>query len=136
MATTASSGPTIYHGLAIPTIGAVNLSNAQTGTGPSTNILDTGAAVGPICLRLTTTVGATPSCTYLVEGSVDATNWFAIQNADAAVPQTLVIATFVITTAAVFHRLIPLGIPVRYVRITYSANTNVTNTLDAYVFSP
>jgi hypothetical protein len=113
--------------------GTANLSTAQTGNGASTNVVDRGGSVGPVALRLTTAVGATPTCTYLVEGSVDGSAWFAIQNADAAVPQTLVITTFVITTAATFHRLIPANIPVRYIRVTYTANTNVTNTLDAFI---
>ena len=114
--------------------GVVNLSSAQVGNGASTNVVDRVGLAGPVALKLTTAIGATPTCTYLVEGSVDGTNFFPIQNADAATPQTLVITTFVITTAAVFHRLIPANIPVRYIRVTYSANTNVTNTLDAIIY--
>lgn len=113
---------------------AVNLSSAQVGNGASTNVVDRGGSVGPVALKLTTAIGATPTCTYLVEGSIDGTNWFAIQNADSTTPQTLVITTFVITTAATFHRLIPANIPVRFIRVTYSANTNVTNTLDAFIY--
>jgi hypothetical protein len=115
--------------------GAVtNLSTGQTGNGASTNIVDRDASVGPVCLRLTTAIGATPTCTYAIEGSVDGTNWFAIQYADQASPQTLVITTFVITTAVTVHKLIPANIPVRYLRVSYTSNTNVTNTLDAFTF--
>src|SRR5829696_10572116 len=121
MATVAAGGSSIAHGLAVPNQSVTNLSTAQAGNGASTNVVDRGGSVGPVALRLTTAIGATPTCTYLVEGSADGTNFFAVQNADSTTPQTLVITTFVITTAATFHRLIPSGIPVRYIRVTYSA---------------
>ena len=112
----------------------VNLSTAQTGTGPSTNVVDRGGAVGPVLLKLVTTVGATPTCTYAVEGSADNVTFFSIQYADSATPQTLVITTATVTSATTVRWLIPANIPVRYLRVTYSANTNVTNTLDAFIY--
>jgi multisubunit Na+/H+ antiporter MnhC subunit len=87
-----------------------------------------------VLLRLTTAIGATPTCTYAIEGSPDNSNFFAVQYADSASPQTLVITTFVITTAITAIKLIPVNIPVRYLRVTYSVNTNVTNTLDAFIY--
>jgi hypothetical protein len=112
-----------------------NLSAAQTGNGASTNIADRGGTIGPAIIRVTTTVGATPTCTYLLEGSPDGTNWYPVQYADSATLGTLVQTTFVLTTATTVLKVIQPNQPVRYLRVTYSANTNVTNTTDVITFS-
>jgi hypothetical protein len=121
-------------GVRTPGMGTASLSAAQAGSGPSANVLDRGGSSGPVLLRLVTTIGATPTCTYAVEGSPDNVNFFPVQYADSGSPQTLVITTFVVTTAVTALKLIPALIPVRFLRVTYSANTNVTNTLDAFVY--
>jgi hypothetical protein len=114
---------------------AVNLSTAQTGNGQSTNAADRGkGASSTALLKITTTVGATPTCTYAIEGSADGTDWFAVAYADAATPETLSVATFVITTATTVRKILRVDHPWRYLRVTYSANTNVTNTADVWVF--
>lgn len=113
----------------------VRLSAAQTGSAVSTNVADRGAVTErPALLTITTTVGATPTCTYAIEGSADGTNWFAISYAEVATPDTGAVATFVITAAGTAHKILRVGQPWRYVRLTYSANTNVTNTADVTVF--
>lgn len=112
-----------------------SLSSAQTGNGQSTNIADRGGARGPALLRITTTVGATPTCTYAIEGSADGTNWFNIAYADSATPTTVAVATFAITTATTVYKLLQVDQPWRYVRLTYSSNTNVTNTADVWTFA-
>lgn len=112
-----------------------SLSAAQTGSAASTNIADRGGARGPALLKVTTTVGATPTCTYAIEGSTDGTNWWAIPYADSATPTTVSVATFVITTATTVYKLLQVDQPWRYVRLTYSANTNVTNTADVWTFA-
>jgi len=111
------------------------LSAAQTGNGQSTNVADRGGVRGPALLRVTTTVGATPTCTYAIEGSADGTNWFAIAYADSATPTTVSVATFVITTAGTVYKLLQVDQPWRFVRLTYSANTNVTTTADVWTFA-
>jgi hypothetical protein len=119
------------YGAATPT---ANLCTAQVGNGASTNIADRGAVGGgPGILRVITTIGATPTCTYLVEGSADGTNWFAAPIALVTAPETVSVATFVITTAAtsLFH--IRPNHAWRYLRVTFSANTNVTNTVDVFL---
>jgi multisubunit Na+/H+ antiporter MnhC subunit len=121
-------------GVKAPGMAVANLSTTQAGNGPSTNVVDRGGSIGPVLLRLTTAAGATPTCTYAVEGSPDNVNFFAVQYADSASPQTLVITTFVISSAVTVLKLIPSAIPVRYLRVTYSVNTNVTNTLDAFIY--
>lgn len=111
-----------------------NLSSAQTGNGQSTNTADRGANTDAALLKITTTVGATPTCTYAIEGSADGTNWLAVAYADSATPETLSVATFTITTATTAYKILRPGHPWRYLRVTYSANTNVTNTADVWVF--
>lgn len=112
-----------------------SLSAAQTGNGQSTNIADRGGARGPALLKVTTTIGATPTVTIAVEGSADGTNWFAIPYADSATPTTVSVATFVITTATTVYKLLQVDQPWRFVRLTYSSNTNVTSTADVWTFA-
>ena len=114
---------------------SASLSAAQTGNGQSTNVADRGGARGPALLKITTTVGATPTCTYAIEGSADGTNWFNIPYADSATPTTVAVATFAITTATTVYKLLQVDQPWRFVRLTYSANTNVTNTADVWTFA-
>jgi hypothetical protein len=44
------------------------------------------------------------------------------------------VATFVITTATTVYKILRTGHPWRFLRLTYSANTNVTNTTDVWVY--
>jgi hypothetical protein len=127
MATISAAG-----GGALPNSG--NLSTAQTGTGQSTNVIDRGASYGPALVKITTTIGATPTCTYAIEVSADGTNWFAGAYADSATPTTVAVSTFAITTATTVYKLMQVNQPWRFLRITYSANTNVTNTADVWTF--
>jgi len=113
---------------------SVALSTAQTGNGQSTNVADRGSTTGPALLAITTTVGATPTCTYAVEGSADGSDWFAVAIADAATPETVSVATFAITTATTVRKILRPAHPWRFLRLTYSANTNVTNTATLFTF--
>lgn len=113
---------------------SASLAAAQTGNGASTNILDRGGAVGPVLFKITTTVGATPTCTYAIEGSADGTNWVAAAYSDSATPETVSVATFAITTATTVYKILRPNHPWRYLRVSFSANTNVTNTVDAWTF--
>lgn len=114
---------------------SARLSQAQAGNGVSTNILDRGAVVGrPALLAITTAVGSTPTCTYAIEGSADGTTWFPVPYADPATPDTWAVATFAITTAGTTLKILRPDQPWRFLRLTYSANTNVTNTADVSVF--
>lgn len=113
---------------------SARLSNTQTGDGASTNIVDRGAATErPALLTITTTVGADPACTYAIEGSVDGTNWFPVLYAETATPETGSVATF-FAVAGTVHKILLPGQPWRFLRLMYSANNNVTNTADVYVF--
>ena len=112
----------------------INLAAAQTGNGASTNVIDRGGRTGPVLLQIVTTVGATPTCTYALEGSVDGTSFFAIPYVDPATPTTVAVATFAITSATTTRKYLQANYPWRYLRVTMSANTNVTSTIDAWFF--
>lgn len=114
---------------------SVQLSNAQTGNGQSTNVMDRGGAVGPALLKLTTTVGATPTVTITIEGSADGVNFYPVAYALATAPTSVVVANIVITTATTNYYIIQPNVPVRFLRLTYSANTNVTTTADLTAFA-
>ncbi|WP_406420900.1 hypothetical protein [Streptomyces sp. NBC_00842] len=114
---------------------SARISAAQSGNGASTHVVDRGAATErPALLTITTTVGATPTCTYLIEGSADGQVWWPAPYADPATPETPAVAPFTVSTAGTTHRLLRPGHPWRFLRLTYSANTAVTNTADVTIF--
>ncbi|MFI6700314.1 hypothetical protein ACIBJC_15275 [Streptomyces sp. NPDC050509] len=122
-----------YGGERLPN--SARLSAAQAGNGVSTHSVDRGAATErPALLTLTTTVGATPTCTYAIEGSADGTGWWPVSYADPATPETPTVEPLTLTTAGTVRRILRPGQPWRVLRLTYSANTNVTNTADLTVF--
>src|SRR5215475_13855485 len=101
-----------------------NLATTLGGNGVLTNIVQRrpDKTNVPALLRITTAIGATPTCTYLVEVSPDSVSWFAAPNQDLPTaggpPGTLTSATFVITTAATFWKLIGVDFPWTYLRVT------------------
>lgn len=112
--------------------GSQNLSTAQTGNGDSTNVAsrsdtESGAIV------ITSTVGATPTVTVNIQGSADGMAFFNIPYALVGTPSTFVIAAITITTAVTTTYLLQPNQPWRFVKLVYSANTNVTLTADAYL---
>jgi hypothetical protein len=114
--------------------GAVSLSSAQTGNGASTNVVDRGGSTGAALIKITTTIGGSPTVTVAVEGSADGNDWFAVPYADSATPTTVSVATFVITTATTVRKLVQADVPVRFLRLNYSANNNVTVSADCWTF--
>lgn len=111
-----------------------NLSTAQTGNAASTNVVDRVSGTGPALLTIVTTIGATPTVTIAIEGSADGSTFFPVAYATAAAPETVTVAAVVITTATTSRFLLRPNHPWRYLRLTYSANTNVTSTADLVVF--
>ena len=110
----------------------VVLGTAQTGNVTTTNTLDRGALVGPGAVILTSTVGATPTVTVNIQGSVDNVTFFNIPYALVATPATFVIAAITVTTAVTTVYLLQRDQPWRYVNVVYSANTNCTMPATAY----
>jgi hypothetical protein len=113
--------------------GKVNLSSAQTGTGDSTNIAQRGMWSDGGAIVITSAIGATPTVTVNIQGSVDSTTWFNIPYSLVATPRTFVLTAITITTAVTTTYLLQELVFWRYVKLVYSANTNVTLTADAYL---
>lgn len=119
--------------------GSVNLSTSQTGNGDSTNtaLMITGGRDqpgSPGAVVITSVVGATPTVTVNIQGSVDGTNFYNIPYALVATPATEAVAAIVITTAVTTTYLLrPTAQAWRYLKLVYSANTNVTLTAQAYL---
>lgn len=117
-----------------------SLSDAQTGAGNSTNTWDYGdlgqfgnnVRTKPLLVRIVTTIGLTPTCTYAIEGSTDNTTFAALEFADISDPTTFGTATFDITIAGTAVKLVKPQQVFKYLRVVYSANTNVTNTVDVF----
>lgn len=113
---------------------AITLSSAQTGNGDSTNTADRGYGTqtgGSIVI--TSTVGATPTVTVNIQGSVDGSAWFNIPYSLVATPRTFVLSAITITSAVTTTYLLQELVFWRYAKLVYSANTNVTLTATAYV---
>lgn len=111
------------------------LSVAQTGNGDSTNtgLRLHGRTPGPGAIVITSTIGATPTVTVNIQGSVDGTNFYNIPYALVATPSTFTVAAITITTAVTTTYLLQTEQRWRSAKLVYSANTNVTLTATAYL---
>jgi hypothetical protein len=110
------------------------LSDAQTGNGDSTNIVFRGLSDSAGTVVLTSAVGATPTVTVNIQGSVDGVNWANVPYYAGAwvVAPTYIVTAIVITTAVTTMYHIRGTDDFRFLKLAYSANTNVTLTADAY----
>jgi hypothetical protein len=110
------------------------VSVAQTGNGDSTHtasrqisdVIMGGAVV------ITSAIGATPTVTVNIQGSVDGTAYFNVPYALVATPRTFVVTAITITTAVTTTYLLQENVFYKYLKLVYSANTNVT--LDTKVY--
>ena len=84
----------------------------------------------PVLIRFVTTIGATPTATYAIQGSTDNSSWSAVNYADITTPTTIVNTTFVTTTATTIVKVVVAPQPFRFLSVLVSADTNVTNTID------
>jgi hypothetical protein len=84
----------------------------------------------PTLVRFVTTIGATPTATYNIQGSVDNTNWSTLTFSDSATPATFISTTFALTAAATTVKIVKAGQQYRYLRVVLTAVTNVTSTID------
>ena len=110
-----------------------NLSTTQTGNADSTNTIDRGIRADGGAVVITSTIGATPTVTVNILGSVDGVNFFNIPYSLVATPRTFVLTAITITTAVTTTYLLQELVPWRYIKLNYSANTNVTLTADVFV---
>ena len=86
----------------------------------------------PAAIVITSTIGATPTVTVNIRGSVDGVNFYNIPYALVATPSTFTVAAITITTAVTTTYLLQGGQPTVVFRVDYSANTNVTLTTTLY----
>jgi len=112
-----------------------SMGSSLTGNTPSTVITLAKEVVNnPILIRITTTVGATPTATFAIQGSLDNSTWFSIDYADIATPDTWGQSTFVITTATTVQKVVRPHQKVKFLRFNMTVNTNVTvTTADAVI---
>lgn len=114
----------------------VNLGTGQTGNTDTTNTADRGTLRAACLLKITTTVGATPTVTVNLVGSMDGTNFFNVAYATAAAPETVTVAAITITSATTNYYVLRPGHPWRLFKGVFSANTNVTLTTDLWCSAP
>lgn len=109
-----------------------NLSTAQVGNGDSTNTVVRDNPGGPAALVITSAVGATPTVTVNIQGSVDGVNFYNVPYALNATPETPAVAALTITTAVTTVYQLRPGHAWRWLKLVLSANTNVTLTADLF----
>lgn len=124
--------------IAVPLTGTgVNLQTTQTGNADSTNTMDRGYTLGGACaLKITSTIGATPTVTVNILGSPDNVTFYNVPYALVATPETPAVAALTITTAVTTIYILRPAQPWRYLKVNMSANTNVTLTTDAFPMWP
>lgn len=112
--------------------GSKNLQTAQTGNADSTNTLQRAYEVQrQLILRITSTIGATPTVTVNIRGSVDGTTFYNIPYSPlASDPNGYTVAALVITTATTAYYALMPGQSWNYIKLVMSLNTNVTLTSD------
>jgi hypothetical protein len=113
-------------------ISSGNLGTALVAAGDTPNILNRGVEHWdfPAMVRIVTTIGATPTCTYVINGSMDNVNFYPLVGVSTAAP-TVAAVSFVITTATTTIINIAAS-DWQFLKVTLSAVTNVTSTIDAF----
>lgn len=111
-----------------------NLQTAQTGNADSTNVIQRpGGEVNlrQMIVRIVSTIGATPTVTIKILGSIDGTTYYKIPySVMSAIAGDWSTADITTTTAKTeLYALFP-GYAWNFLKINMSANTNVTLTSD------
>lgn len=124
----------ITYGTTPRDFGVVRLANALTGN-VSTDVLDRGMLRRGGLLIITSTIGATPTVTVNIVGSAGdgtfaAGTFWNIPYAAVATPETPAVAALTITTAVTSFYVLRPDHPWRFMRLDFTANTNVTLTVD------
>lgn len=113
--------------------GGFVLGTAETGNGDTADTLDRGSHRGPAAVVITSAVGATPTVTVQILGSVDGVNFYKLAYALVATPETVTVADITITTAVTTTYLLRPEHAWRFLKVNRSVNTNVTLTTTAYL---
>lgn len=111
-----------------------NLQTAQGGNADSTNVVQrSGGEVNlrQMVVRIVSAIGATPTVTIKILGSVDGVTYFKIPySVLSAIAGDWSTADIVTTTAKTEHYALFPGFAWNFLKINMSANTNVTLTSD------
>lgn len=110
------------------------LSTLQTGNGDSTHTLFRDNLQGAGAVVIDSDIGSTPTVTVKILGSVDGVNFYNVAYSLVATPETVAVADIVITTDVTTTYLLRPDHAWRFLKLNYSANTNVTLTADAFCF--
>lgn len=119
----------------------INLCTALAGNVVTTNIAQRRADLiqsKPALMHIAGSAGTL--CSYLIEGSPDASFWYPLPTQDLPIaspgaPGALSSAVIVGGASPInIARLLPVDWPWAYVRVTMSSNTATTNTIDLYVW--
>lgn len=110
------------------------LQNAQTGNADSTNTCQRSGGetnLRTMVLRIVSTIGATPTVTIKILGSVDGTTFVNVPySVGSAAPGDWSVANITTTTAKTeLYSLMP-GQPWLFLKTNVSANTGMTPTTD------
>src|ERR1700744_6127243 len=134
---TNAGDPPTAHGFPAGT----TLASGLTGTGDSTVLTCFSGAkyfTNDVMIRVTSTIGATPTATYNIFASSDGTTFTAVNHALIATPNTFVATAVTVTTATTaVYRIAGstlLALKSKAIKVTISANTNVTFAIDAWDF--
>ena len=109
-----------------------NLQTAQTGNADSTNVVQRPFESNrQVILRIVSTIGATPTVTVNIKGSIDGTTFYNIPYSVLSVaPNGYSVAPLVITTAVTSHYALMQGQSWNFIKLVMTLNTNVTLTSD------
>ena len=112
------------------------VADAVTADGDS-DVYDFGAGNGEdvreaILVRIVTSAGTTPTVTVAIKGSRDGTNYSNLEYADSADPTSFSASDLTLTATGTAVKIIKPGQKYRYLRITLSATTGMTTTIDVY----
>ena len=116
------------------TQGAQVLGTAQTGNVNTAigQYVAASDAARPAAIVITSTVGATPTVTADIRGSVDGTNWYNVPYSLVASPTTYATSSITITTATTTVYQLQGAQAWQYVRVEYTNNVNVSLTTTLY----
>lgn len=117
----------------IVAFGGAVLSASQVGNGDSTNVVFRGCRTLGGAVVITSVIGATPTVTVNIVGSIDGVTYFNVPYSLVATPRTFVITAITITTAVTTTYILQEAVPYQYLKLVYSANTNVTLSAAAYL---
>lgn len=111
-----------------------NLQTGQTGSADSTNTIQRVGAEANLrqqILRITSTIGATPTVTVNIRGSIDGSTFFNVPYSPlASAAGDWVTTALTITTAVTAYYVLMPGQSWEFLKLVMSANTNVTLTSD------